>query len=261
MHDMLPALFLAHGSPMTAIEDTKYTEFLEEYAKTLQPKAIVIFTAHWESSILTISATDDVYETIYDFGGFPPELYAVKYPAKGSKTLAAEVQARLEKQGIEVQTDARRGLDHGSWTLLKRLFPKADIPVVQISVNPFLPPSEQFRIGEALQGLGEEDILVIGSGVTVHNLRALKWNQPRDTKPEAWAVQFDDWIVENILKRDLDTLFRYEELAPHARMAVPREEHFVPLYIALGAGSPDRQPQVIHRSYDFGALSYLSIAF
>lgn len=258
---MVPALFLAHGSPMTAIEDTPYTQFLEEYAKTLHPKAIVIFTAHWESSILTISSTDDVYETIYDFGGFPPELYAVKYNARGSKVLASELQERFGKQGIETRTDSTRGLDHGSWTLLKRIFPKADIPVVQVSVHPFLPPSEQYRIGQALQGLGEEDILVIGSGVTVHNLRALKWNQPRFAEPEQWAVQFDDWIVDNIEKRDLDTLFRYEELAPHARMAVPREEHFVPLYIALGAGSPDRQPKVIHRSYEFGTLSYLSFAF
>ncbi|MDQ1911786.1 class III extradiol ring-cleavage dioxygenase [Paenibacillus sp. GD4] len=258
---MMPSLFLAHGSPMIALEDTAYTRYLEQLGAGLKPKAIVIFTAHWESPVLTVSSMDSVYETIYDFGGFPPELYAVKYEARGSVVLASQVKKRFEQKGIEVRTDTSRGLDHGSWTLLRRLFPKADIPVVQISVHPFLPPSEQYRIGEALQGIGEEDVLVIGSGVTVHNLRALRWDRPRDSNPEAWAVEFDDWIIRHVEERRLEELYRWEELAPHARLAVPREEHFVPLFIALGSGDPSRKPKVLHRSYDFGTLSYLCFEF
>ncbi|HUC92623.1 MAG TPA: class III extradiol ring-cleavage dioxygenase [Paenibacillus sp.] len=253
---MMPSLFLAHGSPMLAIEETPYTDFLRKLGKTYRPKAIVIFTAHWESRVLTVSSTDDVYETIYDFGGFPPELYAVTYKARGSVKLANDVRERFAQNGIETLADTRRGLDHGSWTLLHRMYPEADIPVVQISVHPFLPPAEQFRIGQALSGLGEHDILVIGSGVTVHNFAEIHWGQ---SAVEPWAEEFDQWLIDRIAENDCDALFRYKELAPHARRAVPREEHFVPLFIALGAGQGGGKP--IYRSYDMGTLSYLCMSF
>lgn len=255
---MIPSLFLAHGSPMLAIEETEYTDFLSQLGRNFRPKAIVIFTAHWESETLTISSTDDVYETIYDFGGFPPELYAVKYQAKGSTELAANLEERFNKQGINVKKDTARGLDHGSWTLLHRLYPKADIPVVQISVNPFLSPKDQLEIGMALQGLGDEEILVIGSGVTVHNLRML---HPGQSGGEPWAVEFDDWIIDKVERRDIDALDHYLSEAPHARQAVPRPEHFVPLFIAMGSGASNGKPEVIHRSYDMGTLSYLCFQF
>lgn len=259
---MTPALFLAHGSPMIAVEQTPYaSEFLPNLAAGMKPKAIVVFTAHWESETLTISSTDDVYETIYDFGGFPPELYRIQYKARGSMIVAAMLEARLTQAGIAVRTESSRGLDHGTWTILHRMYPQADIPVVQVSVNPYLPPSEQFRIGEALRGLDAEDILVIGSGVTVHNLRMLNWHAAGSDVPEPWAAAFDDWLIERIQERDLDDLFRYAELAPAARQAVPRAEHFVPLFIAMGSGDPSRKPEVIHRSYDMGTLSYLCFRF
>jgi 4,5-DOPA dioxygenase extradiol len=254
----MQSLFLAHGSPMNAIEDKEYTRFLEQYGKTLQPKAIVIFTAHWESEVLTISASDQTYETIYDFYGFPEELYQIKYPVKGSSDLANRLADRFSQQGIAVKMDMSRGLDHGSWTLLRRLFPNADIPVVQISVHPFLHPEDQFEIGKALRGLGNEDVLVIGSGVTVHNLRMVKWGQ---TTPEDWAVEFDDWLIEKMEKQDLASLFNYEELAPHTRMAVPRPEHFVPLYIAMGAADSLEGAVVIFRNYEFGTLSNICFQF
>ena len=255
---MIPSLFLAHGSPMLAVENTPYTQFLGRLGQAIQPKAIVIFTAHWESTMVTLSYTDDVYDTIYDFYGFPPELYAVSYPAKGSKQVASTVEQRFSQHGIAVQKDPSRGLDHGSWTLLHRMYPQASIPVVQISVNPYLPAQDQFRIGEALRTLGEEDILVIGSGVTVHNLRNIKWGQ---TAPEPWAIQFDDWLIEHIQSRDLHALFQYAELAPYANQAVPRAEHFVPLLIAMGSGNAEAVPQVIYRGYEMGTLSYLCMQF
>jgi 4,5-DOPA dioxygenase extradiol len=256
---MLPSLFLAHGSPMLAIEESEYTDFLAQLGRQLtRPKAIVIFTAHWESDILTISSSDKVYETIYDFYGFPDELYAMKYPARGSKSIAAMVAGKFEAQGISVKLDEARGLDHGSWTLLSRMYPKADIPIVQISVNPDLSPADQFKIGQSLQGLGTEDILVIGSGVTVHNLRIIKWGQ---TTPEQWAIDFDDWLLEKIQSQDMNALFHYAESAPSARLAVPTPEHFVPLFIAMGCGAPNTQAKMIHRHYEMGTLSYLCMQF
>lgn len=254
---MVPSLFLAHGSPMLAIEYSPYTEFLAGLGQRLKPEAIAIFTAHWESEVLAITDTDGEYETIYDFYGFPPELYRVRYPAKGSREIAEMLAKRFGEKGIEVRKDAERGLDHGTWTLLSRLFPDADIPVVQLSVHPFKEPREQIAIGEALRGLGLQNILVIGSGVTVHNLRMVHWGQE---EPEPWAVEFDDWLIENIQNNDLDSLCRYMELAPHARNAVPRPEHFVPLFNAMGSGSGTKA-DVIYRDYEFGTLSYLCLQF
>ena len=255
---MIPSVFLAHGSPMLAIEHNEYTRFLAELAGSMKPKAIVIFTAHWERPVTTVSSSDEVYDTIYDFGGFPDELYQIRYPARGSSIVAGLVKDRLGKHGIPFAEDTGRGLDHGSWTLLHRMYPAADIPVVQVSVNPYLPPAEQYKIGEALRDLSGQDILVIGSGVTVHNLRIIKWGQKT---AEPWAVEFDDWLIEHMEKGDTESLFDYADKAPHARMAVPRAEHFVPLFIALGSGDPGRKPKVIHRSYDMGTLSYLCMQF
>ncbi|OPH59624.1 dioxygenase [Paenibacillus ferrarius] len=255
---MISPIFVGHGSPMMAIQDTACTQFLLEYGKSISPKAIVIFTAHWETEVLTISASDDVYETIYDFRGFPDELFQIKYPAKGDKALASQIAARFQAKGIAVNLDTARGLDHGSWVPLLRMFPTPAVPVIQISVNPYLPPAEQYRIGEALRGLDQEDILIIGSGATVHNLRALNWEAK---EPDAWAVDFDEWLITNMQVQNLEALFNYESQAPNARMAVPRPEHFIPLYIAMGSGDPSRTPQVIHRSYEVGSLSYLSVSF
>lgn len=254
---MVPSLFLAHGSPMIAIQTNSYTDFLTELGAKFQPKAIVIFTAHWESEILTISSTDDTYETIYDFYGFPEELYQVTYPAKGSTKIANLIQSRLNAQGILTKLDTSRGLDHGSWTILKHLYPKANIPVVQVSINPFLSPKEQWSIGNALKGLGEKDILIIGSGATTHNLRLLKWGQQT---PENWAVEYDDWLIQHITEKNNEKLFEYESLAPHQSLAVPRPEHFVPLFIAIGSGIME-VPQVLYREYEMGTLSYLCFQF
>lgn len=254
---MVPSLFLGHGSPMIAIEDNEYTQFLKSLGETMNPKAIVIFTAHWESPITTISSLNGTYETIYDFYGFPDELFRVTYPAKGSEQIASIVAERFQQQGIEYKLDSKRGLDHGSWTVLTHLYPNAAIPVVQISVNPFLPVKEQYQIGQALKGLGEEDILVIGSGATVHNLRILKWGQK---SPEQWAVDFDDWLIDKLQNHDLEALSEYQTLAPYANQAVPRAEHFIPLIIAFGSGMSN-EVKVIHRSYDLGSLSYICFQF
>lgn len=249
---MISSLFICHGGPSIVFEKNEYTTFLKEFGAKMTQKAIVVFTAHWENEITTISSINGIYDMIYDFYGFPKELYALKYPAKGSQEIALKAKSLLTNCGIESHLDEKRGLDHGAWDILYLMYPDAEIPVVQVSVNPFMPMEEQYKIGEALKSLGEEDILVIGSGSTVHNLSTLA-----DVKePIRWAVEFDDWLVNKVEHKKLDELFSYQKLAPHATLAVPREEHMVPLFIALGSGHKNK-PVLLHRSYNFGTLTYL----
>ncbi|MDR7078144.1 4,5-DOPA dioxygenase extradiol [Neobacillus niacini] len=255
---MVPSLFIGHGSPYLAVQQNEYSNFLSQLGKRYNPKAIVIFSAHWESEILSLTYTDDVLETVYDYYGFPEEMYQIKYPARGSTRIAKILEERFKNLGIKTKREEKRGLDHGSWVALRHMFPKADIPVIQLSVHPFLTPKAQYHIGQALQGLGDEDILVIGSGTTVHNFN---WFFPEATEPVKEAVEFDNWIIEYVKKRDIDSLDQYLQLAPHARLAVPRPEHFVPLFLALGSGDENKKPLVLNQTYDFGALSNLCMEF
>jgi 4,5-DOPA dioxygenase extradiol len=255
---MVPSLFISHGSPYLAVQNNEYSRFLNELGKSLKPKAIVIFSAHWESEILSLTYTDEILETVYDYYGFPDEMYQIKYPAKGSVKIAEMLEDRFTNAGIKTIREERRGLDHGSWVALRHMFPKADIPVIQLSVHPFLPPKEQYNIGKALQGIGNEDILVIGSGTTVHNF---KWFFPDATEPVKEAVEFDNWLIEKIQKKDLNSLDHYLQLAPHAHLAVPRPEHFVPLFMAMGSGDENKKPMVINQTYEFGAMSNLCMKF
>lgn len=255
---MVQSLFLAHGAPTLALEENAYTRFLEELGRKMgKPDAVVIFTAHWISPVLSVTYRDDAYETIHDFGGFQEELYEMEYPAKGSTETASRLKNIFEQAGIPVKLDSSRGLDHGSWVVLRRMYPAADIPVVQVSVNPALPVKEQYFIGECIRQLREKDILLIGSGGTVHNLFSIEWGR---RTPVSWAVEFDDWLVEKVLAKDLDALFHYDQYAPHARRAVPTPEHFIPLFIAMGSGERET-PELLHRSYDFGSLSHICFSF
>lgn len=254
------SMFLAHGSPMNALADNEYTRFLNQLGENMSPEAILIISAHWENDLLTLTRTDEIYETIYDFYGFPKELYEVKYPARGSVAVADAVAHQLDFAGFSCCIDETRGMDHGSWTLLKHLFPEASVPVVQMSLNANLDAEEQIVLGQALQGLKDSNLLVIGSGVTVHNLRLLDWDKGFDALAEPWAVEFDDWLVANSSLRELKQLEGYLRLAPHARKAAPTLEHFVPYLIVRGAGfSPE--PKLMHRTYEMGSLSYIAMEF
>ncbi len=255
---MIQSLFISHGSPTLAVEKNEYTDFLRELGNNIKPKAIVIFTAHWENDVTTISFRDDAYDMIYDFGGFDRELYSIKYPAKGSTKVAALLKSKLEEHGLISREDYKRGLDHGAWVVLKLMYPEANIPVVQVSINPWLSPEELYRIGSAIKELKQEDILIIGSGGSVHNLRSIKWGA---TEPEPWAVEFDAWLIEKVKDKDKVALFNYEKLAPHAKMAVPRGEHFAPFFITLGSGIEDNEPKLIHTGYNYGTLSHICFEF
>lgn len=249
---MMPSFFIAHGAPSLAIENHAYTEFLKGLAAELpRPKAIVLFSAHWESREQQVSGSES-YETIYDFSGFQPELYQVEYPASGAPGLAKEIQALFGEQSIPAAIDTERGLDHGAWVVLHLMYPAADIPVIALSVNRYLSNEEQYRIGQAINSLREHNILIIGSGGTVHNLRRLDWGA---SDVNEWAAEFDGWLQEKLEAWDTESLFKYEQLAPHAREAVPTPEHFIPLLLAMGAGDTGRKASLLHRSYQFGSLS------
>lgn len=255
---MLSPVFLAHGSPFTIFEQSDFTQFLRQFGQQHRPKAIVIFSAHFENEVMTIAATDDVHEMVYDYYGFPESYYQVQYPARGSKIVASIIEDRLKQHNIPVQT-RYRGLDHGVFPIMMHAYPEADIPIVPVSVNPFLPASQQIAIGEALQGLEKDGILVIGSGFISHNFN--EFDRNKDAPPREWAIEFRDWIRDKALARDIEALSQYAEFAPHARRAVPRAEHFVPLLIALGASSPESSPQVLFDTIEHGSGTTFSIQF
>ncbi|MEO3945892.1 class III extradiol ring-cleavage dioxygenase [Gorillibacterium sp. CAU 1737] len=258
---MMPSFFFAHGAPSLVIENHEYTQFLKQLASQLpeKPKGIVIFSAHYESLMQEVGSVD-TYGTIYDFSGFPDEMYRMTYPAPGDKPLANRVSELLSGSGVASRLDSERGLDHGSWAVLKLIFPEADIPVVALSVNRHLTNQQQYEIGRALGKLREEGILIIGSGGIVHNLRRLAWGSGPD-HIETWASEFDKWIEEHLTSWNTEELFRYEELAPNARMAVPTSEHFIPLLLAMGSGDSNRQAKLLHRSYQLGSLSLTAWQF
>jgi len=250
---MMPSYFFAHGAPSLVLEEHAYTDLMKQFKdNTPKPRAIVLFSAHWEEPIQTIGAAEQ-YSTIYDFGGFQDELYQMTYPARSDRALSERIQSLFASHGIESVLDEERGLDHGAWAVLKLLYPDADIPVIALSVNRYLTAEQQYEIGKALGELREQDVLIIGSGGTVHNLRRLNWRSSDGI--DDWAESFDNWLQSKLENWDVDTLFRYMELAPHARDAVPTSEHFIPLLLAMGTGDANRQAELIHRSYQYGNLS------
>lgn len=249
----LPAFFIAHGSPLLAVEDNEYTRFLERLGQDLPtPRGIVVFSAHWDSpeQLLTV---DNEHGTMHDFYGFPEELYEMSYPAPGSPELSRRIETLFKDNNLPHQPMLGRGLDHGVWVILSKLYPKADIPVVALSVDSLRSPEEQYEIGRMLSPLREEGVLIIGSGGLVHNLRLLS----ESDRPEEWALEFDGWIAEQLESWKLDRLFRYEQEAPQARQAVPSygREHFVPLFYAMGTADTGRQAQRMIQAYQYGTLS------
>lgn len=252
---MMPSFFIAHGAPLLALENNEYTQFLNQLGQNLpRPKAIILFSAHWESSMQKVSEVE-TYDTIYDFGGFDSALYQIKYPAKGNQQLSQEIKVLFKENGIPFEVESKRGLDHGAWVVLRLLYPKADIPVISMSVNPKLNPEEQYKIGKSLSALRAKDVLIIASGGTVHNLRAVKW---ADNEVDQWALEFDNWLATHLYNWDLDSLFKYDSLAPYAEYAVPPygNEHFIPIFYALGAADDNQKAKLLHRSFRYGNLSH-----
>lgn len=258
----LPTLFISHGSPMLALEPGTTGPVLTRIGQQLpKPKAVLVISAHWltQQPTLTSSAAP---ETIHDFGGFPRALYALQYPAPGSPELAAQVQTLLKKIGLDARLDAQRGLDHGAWVPLRYLYPDADIPVVQLSLNPSVSPKLQFALGQLLRGLSDEGVLILASGSFTHNLGELHWDSPQEL-PEAgdpYVDQFRDWVIARIEAHDIDALNDYRKLAPHARRAHPTDEHLLPLFVALGAAD-NTEVVRLHKDVALGTLAMDVFAF
>lgn len=247
---MLPSLFISHGSPMLALEPGASGPALARLAAQLpRPKAIVVVSAHWESQGLLVTSHPQP-ETWHDFGGFPPALFAVQYPAPGEPALAARLASLLNEAGLAAQLDPRRPFDHGAWVPLALMYPAADIPVVQVSLPSHRGPALQEQVGRVLGALREEDVLLIGSGSITHNLRELDWHAGPE-RVEPWALAFRDWMIARLTANDTPALHDYRRQAPFALRNHPSDEHLLPLYFARGAGG---QFAIVHQGFTLGAL-------
>jgi 4,5-DOPA dioxygenase extradiol len=230
----LPTLFISHGSPMLAVEPGQAGAMLGGLGRALpRPRAILVISAHWPTRVPTLS-TAAWPETLHDFGGFPPQLYTLRYPAPGAPALAEAIATRLTRAGIPATTDSRRGLDHGAWVPLSHLFPAATVPALQLSLPAGWKPAQYLAYGRVLQGLDAEGVLVMGSGSITHNLYEFEIDSPAED-PRARA--FTDWIEARLAEGDLPALLDYRRQAPHAAWAHPTEEHLMPFFVALGAAA------------------------
>ena len=256
----LPTLFLSHGSPMHALEPGAAGATWAGLARDLpRPRAILIVSAHWETNLpmLTGHASPG---TIHDFTGFPEPLYRLRYRAPGAPWLAGRARALLEEAGVTAAIDGCRGLDHGAWSPLLHMYPAAEVPVVQLSLQTALGPRHHYQIGRALAPLSAEGILLLGSGHMTHNLADWMRSAP-GAPPAPYVLAFQSWVNSCIASGDLESLLEYRLRAPHAVRAHPTDEHFLPLFFALGAAGGSRRSQRVHAAIEGGALAMDAYVF
>jgi 4,5-DOPA dioxygenase extradiol len=260
----MPSIFVSHGAPNLVLYDTPARRFLAEYARNIErPTAILSVSAHFETDRPAVVA-DPAPEMIYDFGGFEDELYTLTYPAPGDPALAERVAGLLAEAGLGPAVVQKRGYDHGTWVPMMLLFPDADIPVAQLSVQPGASAEHHYRLGEAIAPLREEGVLIVGSGSFTHNLYEAFQNLRRgavDADRPEWVESFVDWMVGHLEAGDVDDLLDYRAKAPYAAENHPTDEHLMPLYVALGAAGQDVKAQRVHESHQFGALELDAFAF
>jgi 4,5-DOPA dioxygenase extradiol len=256
MADLMPVIFFGHGNPMNALLKNSYTESWATIGKSFpRPKAVLAISAHWYISACAVTV-NSAPETIHDFGGFPEELYRVRYPAPGNPKLARRVKDLLAP--LSVRLDKGWGLDHGTWAVLRHVFPEADIPIVQLSIDERQPPQFHYEIGKALALLREEGILVVGSGNIVHNLHAYAWGAPQ-TAPFDWAVRFENHARELLLSGDDAPLIAYEKLGRDAMLSIPTPDHYLPLLYVLGLRRKNEQVRFPVQGVDGGSVSMLAV--
>ncbi len=250
-----PTLFISHGMPIMAIKPSPTHEFLKSLGRDLaRPTAILCVSAHWEAVRPLLSSSAEP-ATIHDFYGFPRPLHEMQYPAPGDPDLAKKAADLLKQAGFEAGTDADRGLDHGAWVPLSLMYPEADIPVVQLSVQSDLDAARHFKLGETLQPLREAGVLIMGSGGATHNLEEMS-NHAANAEPPEYAAAFDAWLEESVARGRTDTLIRFLEAGPSARKNHPfPAEHFLPLFVPLGAAGQGAPGRLLHRSFAYGVLS------
>lgn len=233
----LPSLYLSHGAPTLPIDPALPSAAFGALAARLpRPRAVLMLSAHWGTAA-PVASTAAGPETIHDFYGFPRALYEIEYPAPGAPELARQAAALLEAHGIEAAT-AERGLDHGAWVPMLLMFPQADVPVAQLSIQPRRDPAHHFRVGRALRSLADDGVMIVGSGQITHNLRAADFHaRPEDADPR--VEEFTNWFEARLASRDIDALLDYRRQAPHAALMHPSDEHLLPVYAALGAAPDD----------------------
>jgi len=250
----MPVIFLGHGSPMNAIEDSAFRRAWAGLAMRLpRPRVVLCISAHWETRGAALTASEQP-ETIHDFYGFPPALFAVRYPAPGDPKLAQTAAKLLAPRGA--QLDARRGLDHGVWSVLSPMYPHADVPVVQLSLDTGEPASSHYELAQRLAPLREQGVLILGSGNIVHNLRLLDYRRPNGFD---WAVRFDREVKARIQARDHEALIRYDEFGDDARHAVPTPEHYLPLLYVLALQSDHESTTFFNDQVVMGSISMTSL--
>jgi 4,5-DOPA dioxygenase extradiol len=255
MSAILPAIFIGHGNPMNAIQTNQYTEAWKQIGETVaRPKAILCISAHWfvAGTGVTISTAP---RTIHDFGGFPGELYQVKYPAPGDPDLAKRVQKLLEP--LPVQLDDSWGLDHGAWSVLRHVYPQADVPVVQLSIDATKPASFHYELGKKLAILREEGVLIVGSGNLVHNLRTYAWGETAE--PYDWAMKFEQEARGMLMSGEVKPLIEYQKMGRDAMLSIPTPEHYLPL---LYVAATQQQGEVVTfpvEGIDGGSISMLAV--
>ena len=257
-----PTLFVSHGVPNLILHNVPARNFLSSYGPKLgRPEAILVVSAHFETAAPVLTA-DKRPETIHDFRGFEPELYQMTYPAPGAPELAARAAELLEFAGLPARLVRNRGLDHGTWVPLKLLYPEADIPVVQLSVQPQLGAEHHLRVGLAVAPLRRDGVLIIGSGVLSHNLSEFfRGGYTEDAAAPDWVVAFGDWMRKRIEAGAHDELVAYRHNAPNARENHPSEEHILPLFTALGAAGTGAKGRRVHTSHSHGVLQMDAYAF
>jgi 4,5-DOPA dioxygenase extradiol len=256
----LPSVFISHGSPMLALEPERPAHRFLRSAATLwpQPRAILAVSAHWETEQPEVSAAAQP-ETIHDFYGFPPALYRMHYDAPGAPLLAARIKTLLDAAGFKAALDGSRGLDHGAWSPLTLIYPDAAIPVLQLSIQSHRDPAHHFALGHALSPLRDEGVLIMATGSLTHNLRML--DRSDSNPPADWAVAFAEWMAQKLGQRDDAALLDYRRQAPFAARNHPTDEHLLPLYVALGAATPDQSGKRLHASFAHGSLAMDSYSF
>lgn len=256
--DKMPVLFLGHGSPMNAIEENQFVVGFRTIAKTLPtPNAILCISAHWYTNGTKVTAME-LPRTIHDFGGFPKELFEVQYPAKGSPTLAEEAQKALSP--ISVELDEKWGLDHGAWSVIKHLFPDANIPVVQLSIDYTQPAQYHYDLAQSLNELRSKGVLIIGSGNIVHNLRMVDFaNFDKDNYGYDWAIEAREFINSHLLNGNYSPLINYQKQSKSLQLAIPTPEHYLPLIYTLGLQQRGENITLFNDKLMAGSLSMTSL--
>jgi 4,5-DOPA dioxygenase extradiol len=254
----MPVLFIGHGSPMNAIETNAYTKCLNQLGASLKrrPKAILCVSAHWMSEGTWITHMDDP-KTIHDFYGFPQALFDVEFPAPSDPKLAEMIAHTIKSPRINLDSEMW-GFDHGTWSVLRHMFPENEIPVLQLSIYMEKPSQYHFELGESLKFLRQQGVLIVGSGNIVHNLRTIQW---RDPEPFDWAVEFDTWVKEKLETRDFESLVHKATDTEAGRLSIPTPDHWFPMLYVLGASDPDDKLEMIYDEMQNGSISMRSFGF